>query len=53
MKQCIICKQTKPLTDFHKDKQVKDGHDPRCKKCKIAYLNKIKESKLNDPFKAF
>jgi hypothetical protein len=36
MKVCCICKENKPLTDYHKDKsRVKDnGISNRCKKCK-------------------
>lgn len=34
MKTCMLCKQTKPMTDFHKDRARKDGRFPWCKKCK-------------------
>ena len=32
-KPCRICKQTLPLSDFHKNNQSKDGHKSDCKLC--------------------
>lgn len=34
MKQCSDCNETKPFTEFFKDKGFKDGHYSRCKVCK-------------------
>lgn len=33
MKKCSICKTVKPLSDFGKDKNRKDGHQYRCRVC--------------------
>lgn len=37
MKTCRICKQTKPLSEFYKDKHRKDGHRSNCKICCSKY----------------
>ena len=34
MKKCSKCGIEKPLTEFHKRKKSKDGHEYRCKTCK-------------------
>lgn len=39
-KTCRVCKQTKPLTEFYKNQDSKDGHR---NKCKICHLKSIKE----------
>lgn len=36
MKTCNKCKETKHLTEFFKDKGLKDGHASICKSCKTA-----------------
>jgi len=33
-KQCALCGQHKPLTEYHKNGSAKDGLDSRCKDCK-------------------
>ncbi len=33
MKQCKICRQIKPLQDFHKDRKLSDGRFNECKVC--------------------
>ena len=34
MKQCGLCKENKPLTEFYKDKNKSDGHATTCKTCR-------------------
>ena len=36
MKRCYKCEQEKPLSEFHKRKDAKDGHQGCCKECNIA-----------------
>ena len=33
LKVCKSCFRTKPLADFHKNRNKKDGRDGRCKEC--------------------
>ena len=40
MQKCSKCGETKPLTQFHKDKQNKLGHSYRCKTCAIKHVAK-------------
>ena len=35
MKDCNRCKIVKPLSEFYTHRLAKDGHDPRCKACKV------------------
>lgn len=37
MKRCSKCGKLKPLEDFHKDKQYKDGYKCWCKECCKEY----------------
>lgn len=39
-KKCTKCGETKPLSEFHKDKNLKDGFAHRCKACAIASAKK-------------
>lgn len=39
-KICTKCETEKPLIDFHKDKNKKDGHSSLCKDCKNNYRKK-------------
>lgn len=32
-KTCICCGETKPLTEFYRDKKATDGHQSYCKRC--------------------
>ena len=47
-KSCSICKEMKPLEDFHKDSHAKTGRYAQCKACQnarqkeIARSNKVK-----------
>lgn len=40
VKMCSKCKTEKPLMDFHKDSQSKDGVRPNCKDCVREYDRK-------------
>jgi len=42
MKICIRCKIEKPITDFYRNNQKKDGLDPYCKK---SIRKRVKEDK--------
>ncbi len=33
-KKCTRCGAEKPLSDFHRSKSQRDGHEPRCKTCR-------------------
>ena len=35
MKKCNTCEELLPMTEFHKNKNSKDGHMHRCKKCRV------------------
>lgn len=43
MKQCIKCKNQKPLSEYHKDKTKRDGFVSACKQCKNKYRKKYYE----------
>ena len=47
MKKCNTCEELLPLTEFHKNKNSKDGHMHRCKKCRV-YEN-FEQHKRNNP----
>lgn len=49
MKQCTVCKQEKPLTEFYSYKASKDGKAYRCKSCDNDARKKWKN---NNPEKA-
>jgi len=41
-KKCKVCGRELPLTEFHKDKLMKDGHKKKCKDCTNTYQRKRK-----------
>ena len=41
MKECIICKQTKPFESYHKNSKAKDGRKNECKECKSKIDRKL------------
>jgi hypothetical protein len=43
MKQCCTCNETKPYSEFYKNKTNKDGHEYYCKPCKNIQRSKNKE----------
>ena len=49
MKTCNTCKETKSLSEFHKNKPTKrnkGGYQGKCKKCVNAYYLENKEKRL-------
>jgi hypothetical protein len=42
-KTCRDCGETKPLSDFYKHPQCRDGHFPECKVCRAAYAKRYRE----------
>ena len=38
MKRCPKCKQTKPLSEYHRNKSRSDGLAAQCKPCTLEYL---------------
>ena len=44
MKQCVQCKQWKPLSEFHKCAGNKDGHQRACKDCRNAYNREFRQA---------
>ena len=45
-KSCIACERVKPLTDFYRHPQMKDGHLGRCKECQKALSTASRAAKL-------
>ena len=56
-KKCTVCKEIKPLSEFYKDAQRRDGHYTKCKNCHSTIVknwqtnNKAKFKELNDAWK--
>lgn len=38
MKTCITCKVSKPFSEFHRLKQMKDGYRNQCRDCRNLYI---------------
>ena len=45
-KKCTKCSEIKLLTEFYKDKQLKDGHTNHCKVCRRAAANNYRINNL-------
>ncbi len=45
-KQCSKCKQIKPIMQFSKDKQKRDGLCSHCKECQLQYFQKHRVERL-------
>lgn len=52
IKVCSKCKIEKPLTEFHKKKDSKDGYSYYCKSCKKIEINKSR-SKRKEHYKRY
>ena len=51
-KCCNVCKMEKPLTEFYRNHNKKDGHSYTCKECHRAYMKEYKaknKAKINPP----
>lgn len=48
MKKCTFCKEIKDLSQFHKNKSKKDGHNNVCKTCRKEYHKKWYEQGKRD-----
>jgi 5-methylcytosine-specific restriction endonuclease McrA len=48
MKTCTKCGETKELTEFHRNKQSKDGRRPNCKVCARAQVKQIEDGKREE-----
>ena len=48
-KVCQLCNSSKPLENYHKNKQIKDGKHTICKECNIQ---KSKKWRVDNPEKA-
>lgn len=35
VKRCSMCGEVKPLTDFHRNRRMRDGRQSRCKRCNV------------------
>lgn len=46
MKQCTKCGETKPIIEYHRDKNTKDGHVQRCKSCVKIKTQKWRQENL-------
>lgn len=45
MKQCNLCRETKPLDQFDKDGSIASGYRGRCKPCRSAVETERKRAK--------
>ncbi len=47
MKQCTKCKKTKPVTDFYKRGETKDGYYQQCITCVKEKRKKQRQDKMD------
>lgn len=47
-KQCQMCKVTKPVSEFHKSKQTKDGYFSYCAPCKVEANRRSDRKRLSE-----
>jgi len=52
MKKCTICKTKKELSQFSKDRRIKDGYRGQCKKCRNDLAKKSYKSEQGKAYKA-
>ncbi|CAM0009381.1 endonuclease [Vibrio phage K367 g1] len=45
-KKCFKCGETKPLTEFYKHKQMKDGHVNKCKSCNKSDVSRHRSENI-------
>lgn len=43
-KTCRVCKQTKPFSEFHKNRSSKDGHINNCKVCRLIRIKEYSQT---------
>lgn len=48
IKQCKKCNESKPLTDYFKSKETRDGYKSACKSCCKAYDADFRKSLIHD-----
>ncbi len=48
MKTCVTCKQSKPLSEYHRHCTNKDGHQAMCKLCNVIYQRAYRKHCLQD-----
>lgn len=50
MKECIGCKQTKPLDDFYRHPNTKEKRTPKCKYCMVEISKEKHKGKVNNQY---